>query len=117
MAGATPLWTRHMKRWFADPGEAAPVPLDDRLPGPVGPLTVADRACCCPASPVVTAVIPPGPGHPLPEGLLLCGHHYRVSCAALLAVGAEVYDKTGARITAAEGEPSPVGRTSVAAAA
>jgi hypothetical protein len=66
---------------------------------------------------VVTAVIPAGPGHPLPEGLLLCGHHYRVSWAALLAVGAEIYDKTGTRITAAEGEPSLVGRTSVAAAA
>lgn len=66
---------------------------------------------------MVTAVIPAGPGHPLPEGLLLCGHHYRVSCAALLAAGADVYDKTGTRITAAEGEQSPVGRSSVAAAA
>ena len=66
---------------------------------------------------MVTAVIPPGPGHPLPEDLLLCGHHYRVSCAALLAVGAEIYDKTGTRITAAEGEPSLMGRMSVAAAA
>lgn len=106
-----------MKRWFAYPGDAASVPLDDQLPGPAGPLTVADRACCCPASPVVTAVIPAGPGHPLPEDLLLCGHHYRVGRAALLAIGAEVYDKTGTRITVAEGEPSLVGRTNVAAAA
>jgi hypothetical protein len=66
---------------------------------------------------VVTAVIPAGPGHPLPEDLLLCGHHYRVSRAALLAVGADVYDKTGTRITAAEEEQSPLGRRSVAAAA
>ncbi len=106
-----------MKRWFAHPSDAASVPLDDRLPGPGRPLTVADRACCCPASPVVTAVIPAGPGHPVPEDLLLCGHHYRVSCAALLAIGAEVYDKTGARVTAAESEHSLVGRKSVAAAA
>jgi hypothetical protein len=49
--------------------------------------------------------------------VLLCGHHYRVSCAALLAVGAEIYDKTGTPIVAAEGEPSLVGRTTVAAAA
>ncbi len=106
-----------MKRWFAHSGDAAPVPLDDRLPGPGRPLTVADRACCCPATPVVTVVIPAGPGHALPEDLLLCGHHYRVSCAALLAIGAEIYDKTGTRITAAEGEPSLAGRTTVAAAA
>ncbi len=106
-----------MKRWFAHSGDAPCVPLDDRLPGPGRPLTVADRACCCPATPVVTVVIPAGPGHLLPEDLLLCGHHYRVSCAALLAIGAEVYDKTGARITAAEGQPSLVGRTTVAAAA
>jgi hypothetical protein len=106
-----------VKRWFAYRSDAAPVPLDDALPGPARPLTVADRACCCPGRPVVTAVIPPGPGHPLPEGLLLCGHHYRVSCAALLAVGAEIYDKTGTRIAAAEGEPSAVGRKRVAAAA
>ena len=106
-----------MKRWFAHPGDAAPIPLDDRLPGPAGPLTFADHACCCPASPVVTAVIPPGPGHPLPEDLRLCGHHYRASCAALLAIGAEIYDKAGARIVAAEGGEASVGRTSVAAAA
>jgi hypothetical protein len=106
-----------MKRWFAHPADGAGVPLDDLLPGSAGPITFADRACCCPANPVVTAVIPAGSGHPLPEGLLLCGHHYRVSCAALLAVGAEIYDKTGTRIVAAEGEPSLVGRVRVAAAA
>jgi hypothetical protein len=65
---------------------------------------------------VVTAVIPPGPGHPLPEDLLLCGHHYRASSAALLAAGADIYDQTGAQITDGEGEQSPVGRKSVAAA-
>jgi hypothetical protein len=105
-----------MKRRFAH-GGVAPVPLDDRLPGPAGPLTVADRACCCPGRPVVTAVIPAGPGHPVPEDLRLCGHHYRVSYAALLAVGAEVYEKNGTRITAAEDGQAPVRRKTVAAAA
>jgi hypothetical protein len=32
----------------------------------------ADRACCCPAKPVVVAIIPPGPGRPRPADLLLC---------------------------------------------
>jgi hypothetical protein len=40
-------------------------------------------------------------------GLLLCGHHYRVSRAALHAIGADVYDQAGALITAGEGERSP----------
>jgi len=52
----------------------------------------ADRACCCPARPVVVAVIPPGPGRPRPADLLLCGHHYRVSRRALAAVAATVVD-------------------------
>jgi hypothetical protein len=66
---------------------------------------------------VVTAVIPPGPGHPLPEGLLLCGHHYRVSRAALEAIGADVYDQAGTLIAAGAGEQSPASRKRVAAAA
>ena len=111
--------TCRMKKWLAHRGDAGPVsvPLDDALPGPAHALTVADRACCCPASPVVTAVIPPGQGHPLPEDLLLCGHHYRASSAALHAVGADIYDQTGTPITAGEDEQSPVGRKSVATAA
>jgi len=31
--------------------------------------------------------------------LLLCGHHYRVSQAALRAAGATAYDQAGAAIT------------------
>ena len=37
---------------------------------------------------------------PYPIDLLLCGHHYRVSQAALLTAGAVVYDETGVPITA-----------------
>jgi len=87
-----------MKGWFAhrdravrdaaDLGE-----LDDLLLSL--PHVVADRACCCPARPVVTVIMPPAPGRPHPVDLLLCGHHFRVSRAALIAAGATVYDDTG----------------------
>ena len=58
------------------------------LPGPARRLFLADRACCCPARPVVTVVIPAGRGRPYQANLLLCGHHYLVSLAALHAAGA-----------------------------
>jgi hypothetical protein len=84
-----------MQSWFARHDGADPVPLNDELPGPARRLFLADRACCCPARPVVTVVIPAGRGHPHPADLLLCGHHYRANLAALRAVGADVYDQTG----------------------
>ncbi len=64
------------------------------------PLDVAARACCCPARPVVTVVMPPAPGRPHEVELLLCGHHFRVSQASLHAAGADVYDKAGLLIMA-----------------
>jgi hypothetical protein len=67
------------------------------------PLDVAARACCCPAKPVVTVVMPPTASRPHPVDLLLCGHHFRVSQASLRAAGAAVYDKTGLLIMAGTG--------------
>jgi hypothetical protein len=64
------------------------------------PLDVAARACCCPARPVVTVVMPPTASRPHPVDLFLCGHHFRVSQAALRAGGAAVYDDTGLLIMA-----------------
>ncbi len=64
------------------------------------PLAVADRACCCPARPVVTVVMPPTATRPHPVDLLLCGHHFRVGQAALQAADAAVYDRTGMLISA-----------------
>ncbi len=84
-----------MKSLFAHSSGADPVWLAEELPGPGKPLTLADRACCCPARPVVTVMMPPGPGRPIPADLLLCGHHYKASCAALRAAGAIVYDADG----------------------
>jgi hypothetical protein len=76
--------------------------LDDLLPSP--PHVVADRACCCPARPVVTVIMPPAPGRPHPVDLLLCGHHFRVNRAALTASGAAVYDDRGALVAGGASE-------------
>jgi len=53
-----------------------------------GPPRLADRSCCCPARPVVTVLIPPAVERPHPVDLLLCGHHYLTSRAALAAADA-----------------------------
>jgi len=70
------------------------------------PLAFAERACCFPARPAVTAVMPPAPGRPYRTDLLLCRHHYQASETALLAAGASVYDETGIVSPAGE-EPVP----------
>jgi hypothetical protein len=41
---------------------------------------------------VVRVLIPPAPARPHSVDLLLCGHHYRASCAALAAAGAMIMD-------------------------
>ena len=105
-----------MKGWFEHRDRADPVPLDDELPGRARRLFLSDRACCCPARPVVTVVIPAGRGHPHQAELLLCGHHYRVSLAALHAAGAAAYDQTGVLIMTG-GKQQPPARSEHAAAA
>ena len=77
-------------------------------------LGLLGRACCCPARPVVTVVMPPASARRHPVDLLLCGHHYRVCRAALTAAGATVYDETGALISTGAGghelaRPEPAG--------
>jgi hypothetical protein len=106
-----------MKSWFAHHGRADPAPLDDELPERARPIISTDRACCCPARPVVTVVIPAGRGRPRPADLLLCGHHYRASRATLHAVGADVYDKAGVLIMTGEGGQPPACQEPTAAAA
>ena len=68
------------------------------------PIAVNDRACCCPARPMVTVVMPPTASRPHPVDLLLCSHHFRISQAALQAAGAAVYDETGLLIMAGTGD-------------
>jgi hypothetical protein len=64
------------------------------------PIDVAALACCCPATPAVTVVMPPTASRPHPVDLLLCGHHFRASQAAPQTAGATVYDQTGLLIMA-----------------
>jgi hypothetical protein len=106
-----------MKRWFAHPIGVGPVPPDDQLPSSARRLTVTSRACCCPASPVFTVIIPAGRGHSRPVDLLLCRHHYQASIVALHAVGAGVYDESGALIMCAEAERQLADREHAPAAA
>jgi hypothetical protein len=61
--------------------------------GPAASLT--DQACCCVARAVVRVVMPPTAGRPHETELLLCGHHYRVSRAALAAAHATVHELAG----------------------
>jgi hypothetical protein len=62
-------------------------PLDDAIPAREAP---AGLACCCPAKAVVRVIMPPTQARPYETDLLLCGHHYRVSRAALAAAHAVV---------------------------
>jgi hypothetical protein len=57
-------------------------------PGPA--VGQSGGACCCVAPAVVRVVMPPPAGRPDETELLLCGHHYRVSRAALAAAHATV---------------------------
>jgi hypothetical protein len=69
--------------------DGSPDPATDDITGqPRSPS--ASRACCCPARPVVRVLMPPTASRPREVDLLLCGHHYRVSCEALAAADATV---------------------------
>jgi hypothetical protein len=53
--------------------------------------SVPMESCCCPARPMFKVVMPPTAARPRPVDLWLCGHHCRVSQAALESAGAKVY--------------------------
>jgi hypothetical protein len=65
-------------------------PQDDLLP-----VGREDRACCCPAQPVVRVIMPPTSKRQHSVDLLLCGHHYRVSRRALAAARARIENLPG----------------------
>jgi hypothetical protein len=91
----------------------AETPPDDRIDWS-GPRALGMRACCCPARPVVRVLIPPTSARPHSVALLLCGHHYRMSCAALAAVGAMILDDRREGFTVSEpesGNPRLAGTT------
>jgi hypothetical protein len=57
-----------------------------------------DRSCCCVARAMVRVVMPPAEGRPHETELLLCGHHYRISRAALSAAHARVEELLASRV-------------------
>jgi len=64
--------------------------------GPRGPAaSLTDQACCCVARAVVRVIMPPTAGRPHETELLMCGHHYRASRAALSAAHASVHELAG----------------------
>ncbi|HLK00508.1 MAG TPA: hypothetical protein VKU39_11450 [Streptosporangiaceae bacterium] len=65
---------------------------DDMLPARDVQDDVPGRACCCPARPLFRIVMPGSAARPHRTDLLLCGHHYRASRAALAMVTAAVYE-------------------------
>ena len=78
----------------ADRGEGTAGLVD--ASGPNGPAaSLAGQACCCVARAVVRVVMPPTAGRPHETELLLCGHHYRASRAALAAAHASVHELAG----------------------
>jgi hypothetical protein len=85
-----------VKRWWPHRTAAGCQELESELERAVT-LAVAVSACCCPARPVVTVVMPPTASRPHLVDLLRCGHHFQVSRASLRAA---VYDKTGVLIMA-----------------
>ena len=60
----------------------------------------ASRSCCCPAKPVIIAVVPPSIGRVRAVDVLLCAHHYRRSRAALAAAGAALLHISGLPVSA-----------------
>lgn len=80
----------------ADKASAAQTGPDDWGTWPSKePAGSAGRACCCPARPAVRVIMPPCPARPHTTELLLCGHHYRASRAALTAAKAIVRELPG----------------------
>ena len=73
----------------AGQGSTVPGLLHDDTIGVGSPVTLGS-ACCCPANPVVRVIMPATAARPHRTELLLCGHHYRVSCRALVAANATV---------------------------
>jgi hypothetical protein len=60
-------------------------PLDDAIPAREAP---GGLACCCPARAAVRVTMPPTQTRRHETDMLLCGHHYRASRAALAAAHA-----------------------------
>ena len=95
-----------MKPPFRHPSEALATAPDATAAAEAersAPPAAEFRACCCPGRPLVRVIIPASPARPHHIDLLLCGHHYRVSQAAIAAshATAEPLPGRSADVTAA----------------
>lgn len=79
-------------------GSAATAVAADGLWRVLEPLRTTAPACCCCAHPVVRVVMPVADTERAPTELLLCGHHFRASRAALASAGAVAFDTDGALV-------------------
>ena len=61
------------------------------------PLVPGERACCCPARAVYTALLPATPEQ-APLTILLCSHHARTHAAALSRSEIALYDARGCAV-------------------
>ncbi len=75
-------------------------PIAESVAGIAPARRYAERACCCTAAPAVIVIMPRTRGRRHVTELLLCGHHYRASKAALAASRAKVLDMNGFPLTA-----------------
>jgi hypothetical protein len=92
--------------YFGRPHHPAATVADrPATPEPPAAHWYSQRACCCPAPPIVIAMIPANDRHG-PAELLLCGHHYRQSRQALAATSATLTDLKGHPLTS-ETWPEP----------
>jgi hypothetical protein len=88
-------------RWrFGHRGAGRATPADSNGPtadenAQNSPSVMGQRACCCPAPPVVQVMMPPTAERPYPVDLWLCGHHYRVCEDALASAGATIQHLPG----------------------
>jgi len=80
-----PRFSHHSEALVAVP-DTGGAPAAERVPEPAPEF----RACCCPGRPVVRVIMPASATRPHPVDLLLCGHHYRASCAAPAAARAVI---------------------------
>jgi hypothetical protein len=69
--------------------------LFDASARPGSATSLSGQACCCVAQAVVRVIMPPTADRPHEMGLLLCGHHYRDSRAALTAAHATMSELPG----------------------
>ena len=102
------MWMWFPRRRAKDTGrspedQVAETPPEDRTDWPRPPI-LGDQACCCPAKPTVRVLIPPTSARPHSVTLLLCGHHYRTSCAGLAAADAVIMDDRRGEISVSEYE-------------